>query len=42
VGATVGANVSLLGLDIVWDRQARDLRVATDPGEPLEASPSAG
>jgi pimeloyl-ACP methyl ester carboxylesterase len=42
VGATVGANLALLGLDIVWDRQARDLRAATAAGEPLEASPSTG
>jgi hypothetical protein len=42
VGSTVGANLALLGLDIVWDRQARALRVPTDAGETLEASPSAG
>ena len=42
VGATVGANLALLGLDIVWDRQARDRLAATDAREALEASPSAG
>ena len=42
VGATVGANLALLGLDIVWDRQARDRLAVTDAREALEASPSAG
>ena len=42
VGATAGANIALLGLDILWDRQARDRLAATDAREALEASPSAG
>ena len=42
VGATLGANLALLSLDIVWDRQARDRLAATEAGEALEASPSAG
>jgi pimeloyl-ACP methyl ester carboxylesterase len=39
VGATVGANLALLALDIVWDRQARE-RVVADAGDALEATPS--
>ena len=30
VGATVGANLMLLGLDIAWDQQRRD-RLAFEP-----------
>ena len=42
VGATVGANLSLLALDIAWDRQAR-VRIAEDrQTETLEARPSTG
>ena len=42
VGATVGANLFLLALDIAWDRQAR-VRLADDrPTESLEARPSTG
>ena len=40
VGATVGANLALLGLDIVWDRQAHDRRSAPEAREALEARPS--
>ena len=42
VGATVGANVALLALDIVWDRQVGDSLVTADDGDTLEASPAAG
>ena len=41
VGATVGGNLALLGLDIAWDRQVRD-RFAATPRETLEARPSTG
>jgi pimeloyl-ACP methyl ester carboxylesterase len=41
VGATVGGNLALLGLDIAWDRQARD-RFAANPRETLEARPWTG
>ena len=42
VGATVGANLFLLALDIAWDRQAQ-VRPADDrPTESLEARPSTG
>jgi hypothetical protein len=41
VGAAVGGNVTLLGLDIAWDRQVRD-RVAANPKETLETRPSTG
>src|SRR5437763_9384737 len=40
-GATVGGNVTLLGLDIAWDRQVRD-RFAANPKETLETHPSTG
>jgi hypothetical protein len=39
VGATVGANLALVALDIVWDRQARDRLAATDAKQALEARP---
>ena len=42
VGATVGANLALLALDIVWDRQARMRVVAADATEALEPRPSIG
>jgi hypothetical protein len=41
VGASVGANLALVLLDIAWDRQARD-RVETTAKETLEARPSPG
>ena len=42
VGATVGANLFLLALDIAWDRQVR-VHLADDrPTESLEARPSTG
>jgi pimeloyl-ACP methyl ester carboxylesterase len=40
LGATVGANLILLVLDIVWDRQARDRFAATNARDTLEARPS--
>jgi pimeloyl-ACP methyl ester carboxylesterase len=40
VGATVGANLALLALDIVWDRSAHSRFAATEANEALEASPS--
>jgi pimeloyl-ACP methyl ester carboxylesterase len=42
VGAAVGANLTVLGLDIAWDRQARARFAAARPNETLEASPSTG
>src|SRR5206468_1542834 len=41
VGAAVGGNVTLLGLDIAWDRQVRE-RFAGNPKETLETRPSTG
>jgi pimeloyl-ACP methyl ester carboxylesterase len=41
VGAAVGGNVTLLGLDIAWDRQVRE-RFAANPKETLETRPSTG
>jgi pimeloyl-ACP methyl ester carboxylesterase len=41
-GAAVGGNLTLLALDIAWDRQARDRFAATDAEEPLEARPATG
>jgi hypothetical protein len=41
VGAVVGGNLTLLGLDIAWDRQVRD-RFAANPRETLDARPSTG
>ncbi|TML40924.1 MAG: alpha/beta hydrolase [Actinobacteria bacterium] len=40
-GAAVGGNLTLLGLDIAWDRQVRD-RFAANPKETLETRPSTG
>jgi hypothetical protein len=40
LGATVGANLILLVLDIAWDRQARDRFAATNAKDTLEARPS--
>jgi RND superfamily putative drug exporter len=42
VGAAVGGNLTVLALDIAWDRQARDRFAATDTKERLEAHPSTG
>ena len=41
LGAAVGANLTLLALDIAWDRQVRD-RFAANPKETLETRPSTG
>lgn len=41
VGAAVGGNLTLLGLDIAWDRQVRD-RFAANSRETLEARTSTG
>jgi pimeloyl-ACP methyl ester carboxylesterase len=40
VGAAAGANLTLILLDIEWDRQARDRLVETTAKETLEARPS--
>jgi pimeloyl-ACP methyl ester carboxylesterase len=42
VGATVGANLILLALDVAWDRQVRDRFAARNATETLEARPSTG
>ena len=42
VGATVGANVTVLALDIAWDWQARDRFASANAKETLEARPSVG
>jgi len=42
VGAAVGANLSVLLLDIAWDRQHRDRTVAAEAPDTLEARPSTG
>jgi hypothetical protein len=42
VGAAVGANLTLILLDIAWDRQVRDRLVETTAKETLEARPSTG
>jgi uncharacterized membrane protein YeaQ/YmgE (transglycosylase-associated protein family) len=42
VGASVGANLGLILLDVAWDQQARDRFAATTPKETLEARPSTG
>ena len=42
VGAAVGANLSVLLLDIAWDRQRRDRTAAAGPRDTLEARPSTG
>jgi hypothetical protein len=42
VGAAVGANATLLALDIAWDRQERDRFADTTAKETLEARPSTG
>jgi len=42
LGAAVGANLSLLTLDIAWDRQVRDRSGASNAKETLLARPSTG
>jgi hypothetical protein len=42
VGATAGANLALILLDIAWDRQGRVRSAETDAKETLEAQPSTG
>jgi len=42
VGATAGANLFLIALDIAWDRQARVRRADDRPTDSLEARPSTG
>jgi hypothetical protein len=42
VGATAGANLALLALDISRNRQARDRLAKTNPAKTLEARPSTG
>jgi hypothetical protein len=42
VGAVIGGNLLLLGLDIAWDRQVRDRFAATAAKETLEMRPSTG
>jgi hypothetical protein len=42
VGATIGANLFLLALDIAWDRQAPARSADDRPTESLEARPSTG
>jgi pimeloyl-ACP methyl ester carboxylesterase len=42
VGAAVGANLALLALDVVWDRQARDRFATATAKETLESRPSTG
>jgi uncharacterized membrane protein YeaQ/YmgE (transglycosylase-associated protein family) len=39
VGASVGANLRLILLDVAWDQQARDRFAATNAKETLEARP---
>lgn len=42
VGAAVGANLTLVALDIAWDQQVRDRFADTTAKETLEARPSTG
>jgi hypothetical protein len=42
VGAAAGGNLTLVALDIAWDRQARDRFVEGNAKETLEARPSTG
>ena len=42
VGATVGANLALIGLDILWDRQARARSDESDVNDALEPHLSTG
>ena len=39
-GATVGANLTLIILDIAWDRAVRDRFAATEVTETLEVRPA--
>ena len=39
-GAAVGANLTLITLDIAWDRRARDRFAATEVSETLEVRPA--
>ena len=39
-GAAVGANLTLIILDIAWDRRARDRFAVTDVNEALEVRPA--
>jgi hypothetical protein len=39
VGAAVGANLTLIALDIAWDRQQRERFIEIDAKETLEARP---
>jgi hypothetical protein len=41
-GATVGANLALLLLDVAWDAQRRDRTAPARGEQPLAARPSAG
>ena len=41
-GATAGANLALLLLDVAWDRQRRDRTASAPAAEPLEAGTSVG
>jgi hypothetical protein len=42
VGASVGANLALIFLDVAWDRQVRDRFVETEAKGTMEARPSTG
>jgi len=42
LGAAVGANLTLLALDIAWDQQVRDRSAASNAKETLAARPSTG
>jgi pimeloyl-ACP methyl ester carboxylesterase len=42
LGAAVGANLTLLALDIAWDQQVRDRSATSKAKETLEARPSTG
>jgi hypothetical protein len=42
VGATAGANLTLLVFDISWERHARDRSAESNAKETLEAHPSTG
>jgi pimeloyl-ACP methyl ester carboxylesterase len=42
VGASAGANLALILLDVAWDRQVRGRLVETEAKETLEARPSTG
>jgi hypothetical protein len=42
VGAAVGGNLTVLGLDIAWDRQGRDRFAEAAAKETLAARPTTG